>query len=399
MNEHGHRGQDRSLRTVAAVGLIVAIAVAACSSSSSGGGVNAAQARVTNAEKAVTDAQTGLDKTKTAFCADAKTYIVSLDRYAKVFTDSKATVGDVKTAGADLENPRSTVTTSADAVVTARDSLAAANTELADAHNALAAAQATASSVTVATTVAPATTTTLVTTATVDRVKKAESDLSAAFEGVTDQTPLAQATTQVNSAALALQMAWLQLFNEAGCLTTEQQQKAATAIHDYTVALQTDLKTAGYYTGEIDGVYSPQTTDAVKKLQTANKLPTTGWVDQATAAALDEAVLAKGTASARQATIETTAVQSTLSLAGYWTGPIDGHWTPELTTALKNFQTALGVPPTGQVDAATLSALQQSIADTKAAAATTTTEATTTTQPTPSTAPTTATTEETSTSS
>jgi peptidoglycan hydrolase-like protein with peptidoglycan-binding domain len=174
-------------------------------------------------------------------------------------------------------------------------------------------------------------------------------------------------------------MAWLQLFNQAGCVTTEQQQKAATAIHDYTVALQTDLKTAGYYTGEVDGVYSPQTADAVKKLQSANKLPTTGWVDQATAAALDEAVQAKGAASARQATVEASAVQSTLALAGYWTGPIDGVWTPELTAALKRFQTALGVPATGQVDAATLSALQQAIADTKAAAATTTTEATTTT--------------------
>jgi peptidoglycan hydrolase-like protein with peptidoglycan-binding domain len=354
------------------------MAVAACSSSGTGG-VSAAEARVTKAQTAVTDAQSNLDKAKTSFCSDAKSYITSLDRYAKVFTDSKATVGDVKTAGADLENPRSTVTTSANAVVTARDSLAAANTELADAQNALAAAQASSSSVTVATTIAPATTTTLVATATVDRVKKAESDLSAAFEGITAQTPLTQATTQVNSAAVALQMAWLQLFNEAGCLTTEQQQKAATAVHDYTVALQTDLKTAGYYTGGIDGVYGPQTADAVKKLQTANKLPTTGWVDQATAVALDEAVAAKGAAAAQQAMIETAAVQSTLKLAGYWTGPVDGHWTPELTDALKSFQTSLGVAPSGQLDAATLSALEQAIANAKAAATTTTTEAPTTT--------------------
>ena len=381
MRGHGNNRGYRRAYAIVAAGIVVALTVTACSSSSSGGGgVSAAQTRVNNAQKGVTDAQSTLSKAQTTFCTDAKSYITALDRYGKVFTDSKATVGDVRSNGTDLENPRSTVTTSANAVVTARDNLAAANKELADAQNALAQAQASASSVTVATTVAPATTTTLVATTTVDRVKKAESDLTAAFSGVTDQTPLTQATTQINSAAVALEMAWLQLFNQAGCLTAEDQQKAATAIHDYTVALQTNLHTAGYFTGQIDGVYGPDTANAVKSLQSANNLPTTGWVDQATAAALDAAVQAKGSAAASQAMLETAAVQSTLKLAGYWTGAVDGKWTPELTTALKNFQTALGVPPTGQVDAATIAALEQAIANAKAAAGTTTTtQATTTT--------------------
>jgi peptidoglycan hydrolase-like protein with peptidoglycan-binding domain len=360
--------------------MIITACSSSGSSSSSGGGVSAAQARVTSAQNAVTNAQSALDKSKTTFCGDAKTYITALDQYGKVLTDSKATVGQIRSNGADLENPKSTVTASANAVVTARDSLAAANKELADAQNALAQAQATESSISVATTVAPATTTTVVSPATVDRVKKAESDLTAAFQGVTDQTTLTQATTQVNSAALALEMAWLQLINEAGCLTTQQQQQAATAIHDYTVALQTDLQTAGYYTGAIDGIYGPETANAVKSLQSAHNLPTTGWVDQATAAALDAAVTAKAGAAAKQATIETSAVQTTLKLAGYWTGPIDGNWTPELTDALKSFQTALGVPPTGALDATTIAALQQAIANGQAGAGgTTTTEATTTT--------------------
>jgi peptidoglycan hydrolase-like protein with peptidoglycan-binding domain len=51
-----------------------------------------------------------------------------------------------------------------------------------------------------------------------------------------------------------------------------------------------------------------------------------------------------------------------LKLAGYWTGPVDGKWTPELTDALKKFQTDLGVPATGAVDAATLQALEKAIA-------------------------------------
>ena len=43
-------------------------------------------------------------------------------------------------------------------------------------------------------------------------------------------------------------------------------------------------------------------------------------------------------------------------------GPIDGQWTPELTAALKEFQKALGVKPTGVVDAATLGALEKKLA-------------------------------------
>jgi peptidoglycan hydrolase-like protein with peptidoglycan-binding domain len=57
---------------------------------------------------------------------------------------------------------------------------------------------------------------------------------------------------------------------------------------------------------------------------------------------------------------------------------VDGVWTPELTDALTEFQTALGVTPTGTVDAATLHALEQAIADARAAATSTTTEPDTT---------------------
>ena len=60
-----------------------------------------------------------------------------------------------------------------------------------------------------------------------------------------------------------------------------------------------------------------------------------------------------------------------LKVAGYWTGPIDGEWTPELTDALKEFQTALGVPPSGAVDTATLNALEETIATAKTLTTTT----------------------------
>lgn len=93
----------------------------------------------------------------------------------------------------------------------------------------------------------------------------------------------------------------------------------------------------------------------------------TGFVDRATAAALDAAVQKVGGEAASQVTADTAAVQSTLKLAGHWTGPVDGNWTPELTDALIAFQKDLGVKPTGEVDAATLNALEQAIAEAKAA--------------------------------
>jgi peptidoglycan hydrolase-like protein with peptidoglycan-binding domain len=168
----------------------------------------------------------------------------------------------------------------------------------------------------------------------------------------------------------------LRLFSEAGCLTEEQQQEAVTAVTEYTVALQQALQTAGYYDGEIDGIYGPSTVEAVERLQSANGLPVTGLVDQATEAALKAAVAEAGGEGARQALAHTAAVQSTLKLAGHWTGPVDGVWTPELTEALMAFQTALGVEPTGAVDVATLGALERAIAEGQAATTSTTSSTT-----------------------
>jgi murein L,D-transpeptidase YcbB/YkuD len=346
---------------------LTALVLAACGSSSKTNSVSTAQTRVSSKEKAVTDAQTALEQSKTAFCKDAESYISAIDRYGKLFDQSAATVGDVKTVGADLEQPRAEVKASAQDVVSARDALATAKGELIDAQAALAAAQASASGSSTSPTspTSSTTTTTVIPQATIDRVQKAEADLMAADQGITDQTPLLRATAEYNAAAFALEVAWLRLFADAGCLTSEQQQKAEAALTEYTVSLQTALQTTGHYTGKVDGIYGPATVDAVKKLQTASGLPVTGYVDRATANALTNAVLSKGGAAASQALAHTAAVQATLKLAGYWTGPVDGHWTPELTDALKKFQTHLGIPATGTVDTATLAALESTIAGAK----------------------------------
>ena len=377
------RPSTRSRMPLAAALVGVALLAAACSSDSKTAETTTTQDPVAAAEARVATAQTSLTKAKDTltaanqqFCGETKDYVVALDRYGKLFTDSQATVGDVRTGGADLAAPRESVSSAATAVDQAQSDLASAEKELADAQASLADAQATASGAsTSATTPAPTTTTTLVPPATISRVKQAEADFAKTSEGITDSTPLAEATAAYNSAAVALQVAWLRLVADAGCLTDEQQAQAVAQVTAYTAALQTELQQAGYYKGAIDGIYGPQTVDAVTQLQKDNGLPTTGFVDHATAMALDQKLAALGQQAAAQEQTQTASVQTVLKLTGYWTGPIDGSWTQELTDALKKFQTALGVPPTGAVDAATLAAFEQALAHVKTLVTTTTTSA------------------------
>jgi len=361
------------------------LSAAACGADGDGDGdvdpVEAAEARVRAAEDALSDADEAFAEASSAFCEDAEQYIEAVDRYGKVFSESATTVGDITTAADDLTEPRRSVESSAEDVTAAREEVAEANQELVEATAALATAQ---SSTTV-----EATTTTgppPPDQATIDRVKAAEDDLADAADGISDDTPLVDATASLNAAAFALEVAWLRLFDEAGCLTSEQQAEAVTAVADYTTALQSQLQVAGFYDGEIDGVYGPSTVAAVEALQTDAGLPVTGFVDEATAAALADAVAEVSGGAANEAVVHTAAVQSALKLAGYWPGAVDGQWTPELTEAVKALQTDLGVEPTGEVDTATLRALEEAIeAATEPDATTTSTtasdETTTTTSP------------------
>jgi murein L,D-transpeptidase YcbB/YkuD len=319
--------------------------------------VEAAEARVQAAEGDLEDAEAALDEAHGALCADAEEYVDAVDRYGKLFAEADTTVGDVTTAADDLAEPRRTVESSAGQATEARDDVAEATQELAEATAALAAAQS-------STTAEPATTTTAppVPAATVDRVEGAEEDLAEAASGISDDTSLEDASTSLNAAAFALEVAWLRLLADAGCLSSDQEAEAVTAVADYTTALQAQLQAAGYYDGPIDGVYGPTTVAAVEALQTDSDLPVTGFVDEGTAAALTAAVAEVDGAASGDAVVHTAAVQSALKLAGYWPGAIDGEWTPDLTEALTSLQTDLGVEPTGEVDPATLRALEGAIA-------------------------------------
>ena len=267
------------------LGAVMGLVLAGCTSDGSGtgsGALKVAQARVSAKEKALTAAKAEFTSASAAFCGDSSTYITALDRYGDVLHQTAPTVGDVTTAGADLAAPREDVVAAAEAAVAAQQAVADAKQELAAAEAALAAAQSPSAS----TTSSPKATTSpkpLVPAATANRVKEAEAQLATAQQGITDETPLAQASEQFNAAVVALEMSWLQLFADAGCLTDEQQVQAEAAVRDYTRALQKSLKEAGYFKSEVDGVYGPDTVDAVETLQKTHSLPVTGTVDKATA--------------------------------------------------------------------------------------------------------------------
>jgi len=341
--------------------VVLGLGLSGCSDEASS--VDRAQARVTAKEKALADAQQQAADTADTFCEASKDYILALDRYGDVLHETQPTVGDVRAAGTDLVEPRDDAFDGAEAAIDARRQVVVAQTELAEAQVELEQAEAGPTGTPTVSTTPQPTPTQVVSDAVVERVQQAESDFAAAQGAITDDTPLSDASEQFNSAVVALEFSWLRLYTDAGCLADEQAMQAQQAVSAYTSALQQDLADAGYYSGAVDGVYGPETVGAVEDLQQANGLPVTGTVDEATSAALQAELLALGGAAAQESIASTAAVQQTLKLLGLWDGPVDGVWTPELTDAVVELQTQLGVEPTGAVDAATVGALERALAE------------------------------------
>ena len=356
---------DRSGRRRCALAVtgVLLLALTGCSGDTQDASLKKAQATVTAKEKDLSEAEAAAKTAETGFCTASTTYVTALDRYGDVLNATAPTVGDVKDAGSDLAQPGEDAQKAATAVADTRAAVVTAEQELAAARAALEAAEASASGTTPTAAPSSKTPSPSPTPAGVTRVQEAQTELAAAQAGITDQTPLAQAAEQFNAAAVALEMAWLQLIGDSGCLTDAQQDQAAKAVSSYTKTLQQALADAGYYDAKVDGIYGPKTVAAVEALQKANGLPQTGTLDKATEKALRSELAAKGGAAAQEETASTAAVQQTLKLAGYWDGPVDGVWTDELTVALEKLQKDLGVKVTGTVDAATIAALEKAIAD------------------------------------
>jgi branched-chain amino acid transport system substrate-binding protein len=123
----------------------------------------------------------------------------------------------------------------------------------------------------------------------------------------------------------------------------------------FTAALQADLTTLGFYDGPIDGIYDDEVMAAVAALQTSLGLPATGIYDEATDAALAEAMGTR-TSALRTATTE---LQLALTTLGFYSGPIDGRYTQATIDAVKALQAEVGAPTTGVIDVATLVAVYE----------------------------------------
>jgi branched-chain amino acid transport system substrate-binding protein len=162
-----------------------------------------------------------------------------------------------------------------------------------------------------------------------------------------------------------------------------RRQQEAYASAALITQIQLALQFLGFYDGPIDGLDSPEFRAALAAFQTSVGLPATGVWDEATAAAMT-AALGEYSALLTQTTAD---IQQLLTDLGFYSGPIDGIWTQEVTDAVKALQRELGVPETGVFDAATLRAIYASGVATGSTTTTTAPPTTTPTTTTPTTAP------------
>ena len=119
------------------------------------------------------------------------------------------------------------------------------------------------------------------------------------------------------------------------------------------VLLQTKLRALGFFFGQIDGIFGPNTEAAVENFQTTHNLVPDGIVGPITWERLEEiivpghpeyAVLKEGTTGE-----DVRILQNKLKLLGYFPGSITGSFGPETKAAVIEFQTNNGLVADGIV--------------------------------------------------
>jgi hypothetical protein len=178
-----------------------------------------------------------VEEARVAFCEASSEYVAALDQYGRLFEDAGVTVGDVRTDGEALTAGRAEVEAAAEdlraAIAAAEEAEETVDPELEVAVSAEA----------------------------IERLETSEERFADTLASVADDTPLDQAVIEVSSAAYELQISWLIVLAQAGCV--EDLENVIPQIVEYVAALQTDLQTAGFYDGPIDGIYGPETVAAV----------------------------------------------------------------------------------------------------------------------------------------
>lgn len=132
-------------------------------------------------------------------------------------------------------------------------------------------------------------------------------------------------------------------------------------------AVQQTLNNRGFRAGPANGMLGESTRTALREFQKSENLEDNGRINPRTLAALGVAEPPTTVARAepparpmhlRYASQTVRDVQRQLRLRGYYAGPIDGMAGPATRTALRNFQHAKNLEARGQIDGATLAALE-----------------------------------------
>lgn len=164
---------------------------------------------------------------------------------------------------------------------------------------------------------------------------------------------------------------------------TLEMVRAGTAVLQYDPTntpndavkyMQNLMKLTGYSTSTPDGKFGSGTRTTVRNFQTANGLPVTGIVDQATIEKMiqvanppnEGATIEQVRSGQRTLSYDVTNtpnaavkyVQQLLKDTGYSTGTPDGKFGSGTRTSVQNFQTANGISATGVVDSTTLAKME-----------------------------------------
>jgi peptidoglycan hydrolase-like protein with peptidoglycan-binding domain len=137
-----------------------------------------------------------------------------------------------------------------------------------------------------------------------------------------------------------------------------QASTGPTGLSNREVMLQAQrqLKALGFDPGTTDGDFGPQTEAALREYQRAYRLPPTARLDEATLRSLlpEQFQASPAPLSNREVILQ---AQRQLKALGFNPGTIDGNLGPQTEAALREYQRAYRLPPTGRMDEATLRSL------------------------------------------
>jgi peptidoglycan hydrolase-like protein with peptidoglycan-binding domain len=131
-----------------------------------------------------------------------------------------------------------------------------------------------------------------------------------------------------------------------GAFVINQNSDSDSSETDLTEAIaviQQEMADLGYYTGPIDGVYGPATTDAVKAMQAECGLAQDGLYGPDT----HQCLIDLGGDAEEIAAEVIKVVQQEMKNLGYYTGEVDGVYGPATTDAVKLVQAECGLAQDG----------------------------------------------------